>query len=238
MGGRWRSPVLTEEVLFLAVQSPRLRGFLEVIGAVVAPWAPFSDKGLVYWSLDTRAQSVLSIGCGDGIKDRLILRRRNPRLWLVGVDIFEPYLRACARSGAHDELVLANACRLPFESRSFDLVVAAEVVEHLDRDGARHLLLEMERVARRRIIITCPVGYVRQGAYDDNPFQVHRSAYSPAEFRRLGYRVHGVGLRSVWYGGEANLLRSVLTGVSSLLPLAYSFPEVGGAMVCVKDLDG
>lgn len=210
-----------------------LRESVDAVGWIAAPLAPFSDKGMVYWALGNRAGSVLSIGCGNGEKDHRIVRRRNPD-WLVGLDIFEPYLRACQRLGVHEGLVLGDARRLPFKDRSFDVVVAAEVIEHLEKDDASDLLKEMERVARKKIIVTCPVGYVDQGDYDGNPFQLHRSGYTPAEFRRLGYKVRGAGLRWVWYGGRASLFQSLAAGLASLLPLSYSIPELGGAMVCVR----
>lgn len=214
-----------------------LKQALDALGWVAAPCAPFSDKGMVFWSLDARSQSVLSIGCGNGEKDQRIVKRRNPRQYLVGLDIFEPYLQACQKRGVHDSLVLADARRLPFGDSSFDVILAAEVIEHLEKNHARELLAEMERVARKQIIVTCPVGHVDQEMYDDNPFQLHRSAFSPLEFRQLGYKVHGVGLRWAWFGGDASLAQSLLAGLVSLLPVAYSAPELGGAMVCVKRLD-
>lgn len=210
-----------------------LRESIDALGWIAAPLAPFSDKGMVYWALGNRAGSVLSIGCGNGEKDEHIVRRRKPHL-LVGLDIFEPCLRACQRTSVHDGLVLGDARRLPFRDRSFDVVVAAEVIEHLEKDDASELLREMERVARKKIIISCPVGYVDQGEYDGNPFQLHRSGFTPAEFRRRGYSVRGAGLRWVWYGGRVGLLRSLAVGFTSLLPISYSIPELGGAMVCVR----
>jgi SAM-dependent methyltransferase len=216
--------------------SSGLREALEALAWKASPLAPFSDKGMIYHALSASAGSVLSVGCGNGEKDRFITRRRNRGCRLVGVDLFEPYLRACRDSRAYDALVMADASRLPFAARSFDTVIGAEIVEHLEREEAERLLDEMERIARREVIVTCPVGYLNQDEYDDNPLQVHRSGFTPAEFVSRGYKVRGVGLRWAWQGGDVSLWRSSLTAIGSLLPLAYYLPSLGGAMVCVKRL--
>jgi hypothetical protein len=54
----------------------------------------------------------------------------------------------------------------------------------------------MERIARHRVVVFTPNGFVQQGDRGGNPFQVHRSGWSASELESLGYRVTGVhGLR-------------------------------------------
>ena len=47
---------------------------------------------------------------------------------------------------------------LPFESGSFDLAIALEVLEHLSADARPFLIRELQRVSRRAVIVCCPVG--------------------------------------------------------------------------------
>lgn len=69
--------------------------------------------------------------------------------------------------------------------RDYDLVYALDVIEHLEKADGRRLLNELERVARRRVLIFTPNGF--QPQEDENPWNVHRSGWTPDDFRRRGY---------------------------------------------------
>lgn len=93
------------------------------------------------------ASSILDAGCGDGaLLDRFPRRGR-----VVGIDFSlsalrrAPGLVACARIDA-----------LCFADRSFDLVLAGEVLEHLTTDALARSVREMARVARTYCIVSVP----------------------------------------------------------------------------------
>ena len=50
----------------------------------------------------------------------------------------------------------------------------------------------MEAVARRRVIVFTPNGFLPQDAFDGNPYQVHRSGWTVQEMRSRGYEVRGI----------------------------------------------
>jgi SAM-dependent methyltransferase len=96
---------------------------------------------------------ILDLGCGTGRHTAEACR--VPRAVVVGVDPSLADLRAARRRldlherlGAHGggrwALCSADALRLPFADRSFDLVVCAEVLEHVPDDAAA--LAEVHRV--------------------------------------------------------------------------------------------
>ncbi len=95
------------------------------------------------WSLVTHligpAASVLDVGC----RDRALAAKLPPDVDYVGVDLGPP------------ADVIANAEEpLPFESRSFEVVVLADVLEHLDDPHAA--LDECMRIARRGVVVLLP----------------------------------------------------------------------------------
>ncbi len=96
---------------------------------------------------------VLEVGCGEGHLLEL-LSRRAPMGSCLGVDL-SPAVIAQA-SAAHPSLRfdVASVYELPFEDRSFSLVIACEVLEHLEDPEAA--LVELARVARRDLILTVP----------------------------------------------------------------------------------
>jgi hypothetical protein len=76
--------------------------------------------------------------------------------------------------------------------RSFDCVVALDLIEHLTKEDGRRLLRAMERIARRKVVIFTPQGFLPQHAVGRNEFQRHLSGWEVDEMRGMGYRVIGI----------------------------------------------
>lgn len=202
---------------------------------------PLPAWWIVSRELERGTGSMLDVGCGQGGPIEYIRGRR--RLFAVGADIFLPYLRYHLTSGAYDGLVRCDVRKLPFGPGTFDVVFCGEVLEHLEEGEGLRLLASMESVARQQVIITTPVGHCHQHAYDGNEYQAHRSAWTPRALRRLGYRVRGSGLQRM--GGliarETSPLPEWLRLLANAVwmaatPVSYYIPEIGGGMVCIKDI--
>ena len=100
-----------------------------------------------------RPRRVLEVGCGEGIV-LATLAARLPGTRFDGLELDETSL-AQARARCPDaRLVRGDACELPFEARSFDLVVCLEVLEHLPEPA--RALRELRRVARAGCLLSVP----------------------------------------------------------------------------------
>lgn len=120
-----------------------------------------------------------------------------------------------------------------FETNSYDLVMAFDLIEHLEKHNGYLLLYQMERVAKHAAFIFAPNGMVWQAPSSTNPFQAHISGWTSGEFSKLGWTVHGsIGLRSLFGAysapkrkGSIFLFISVLTSrIVRIFPrLAFSF---------------
>jgi len=91
----------------------------------------------------TPGSSLLDVGCGDGRMAALL--RNERRLGLVeGVDVL-----------VRDEVAIPvrsfDGCHLPWPDRSWDYVMAVDVLHHAD--DQRALFSEMLRVARRAVLL-------------------------------------------------------------------------------------
>lgn len=117
---------------------------------------------------------ILDIGCGDGVLLSLIGRGR-----LYGVDFDQDSLDYAAGK-VKAKLVKAPAESLPFRSGFFDLVIAAEIIEHLRQP--EKLLGEAARVLKGggRLILTTPV---KPAAGLTDP--LHVQEFTPAELLKL-----------------------------------------------------
>ena len=202
----------------------------------IRPHIPFPEVNTAYHFVDRNAGSILDVGCGTGEPMKFINRSHSFRA--VGVDIFQPSLRECRRLGIYENLLRCDLLYLPFKEKSIDVVVCLTVIEHLERHDGEKLLQEMEAIARQRVIVSTPVGSYKLGGCGDNPHQEHKYIWSPAEFRRRGYRVRGIGIRGMLGEGalRSRLPRFLhpLTWALWVLagPVVYFMPKLGGTQVC------
>jgi len=96
-------------------------------------------------------ECALEVGCGEGV----IAQRLHQR-WgeVIALDLPDAGLRADWRQLPGPRFLHADAHALPFGDKQFDVVVAAEVLEHLpDPDRG---LAELARVSRRHLVLSVP----------------------------------------------------------------------------------
>ncbi|MEO8213075.1 MAG: class I SAM-dependent methyltransferase [Myxococcales bacterium] len=98
------------------------------------------------------ARSVLEVGAGVG-RCMGYLKAKRPHLRVVGVEP-DRELRAIARSNGIPaaDLIAAEASRLPFNTQSFDVVCAIDVLHHVRDPSAA--VCEMLRVATKGVFIS------------------------------------------------------------------------------------
>lgn len=117
------------------------------VGSYRAPdrWASyFHQLELVRRS---RPKEALEIGPGEGVVTENL---RKDGIAVTTCDI---------AADVHPDVV-ASITKLPFPDKSFDVALAAEVLEHISYDDVAQALAELRRVSRSRIIIGLPhAGY-------------------------------------------------------------------------------
>lgn len=182
--------------------------------------------------------SVLDVGCGYNSA----LRYTGLPFVSEGIDIHKKNIIIGKKEHIHDRYKLGDIRKLAsyYKPKSFDAVVCIDVIEHLAEKEGISLLRNMERVARKRVILLTPNGFYHQHAIDDNPYQVHRSGWSKAQFIKSGYNVYG--LRGLKYLRDDHAsvkykpwffwgLVSFVTEV-----ILYPFPDVCFDILAVKDM--
>jgi len=105
--------------------------------------------------VSTSPESVLDIGCGEGVVTQRWARAIAPAR-VVGVDLDDPAIAAEWRKHAAPNLeyVAHPAQALPFADGEFDLATAIEVLEHVP--DPRATLAEMARCARNHLLVSVP----------------------------------------------------------------------------------
>jgi SAM-dependent methyltransferase len=147
--------------------------------------------------------SVLDAGCGSGQTMAWFISSR-PTWSATGIDIApEPLVAA---RDAHLSVQRASALDLPFATRTFDLVIALDLLQHLPLDGGdAKALSEFRRVLRQRGTVLIRTNAQSFPRTSDDP-----------EFSYRKYERDGLRRRLVSAGFEI----IVLGRVNSLLGLA------------------
>lgn len=135
-------------------------------------------------------ESVLDIGCGDDSP----LRRVKKTFYSEGIDVFEDSINKSKKKKIHDKYTISDIRKIKkiYKNKSFDVVVALDVIEHLNKKESISLIRDMEKIAKSKVILLTPHGFYHQDAYDNNPYQVHKSEWKMKDLEKLGYKVYGL----------------------------------------------
>ena len=213
--------------------SARTHGFLERLLPDFHDYPQELEKAIV-----GACRTVLDVGCGARSPIRPFAARLERT---VGVDSWAPSIERSREAGIHSEYRLMDVRDVHevFGDDSFDGVLLSDVLEHLPEDDGLALLADCERIARRRLVVFTPNGFLPQGDFGGNLHQVHLSGWSAARMRELGFHVVGINgwkpLRTS-HGRIACRPEALWRQVSRLTqPLVASRPEAAFQLLCVKD---
>lgn len=182
--------------------------------------------------------SVLDVGCGSWSP----LAKVKKNFYSEGFDIHRSSIEKIKRTKTHDKYKRGNAEKIDefYKPKSFDAVIALDLVEHLEKNYGLNFLRKIEAIARKKIIILTPNGFTKQDAIEDNPYQIHQSGWAVEEFKKLGYKVYGMrGLKFI--RGEGATIRfkpwffwALLSTLSQIL--VDQFPRFAYQLLAIKEL--
>ena len=158
------------------------------------------------WVINTKAKTILDLGCGKG-KPMELIKSRMKVEQAVGVELFMPYIEYANLKKIHNKYIIKDIKKVKFKSKSFDIVLASHVLEHISKKEALELLENMEKWARMQVIVATPIGEHYHPAEDGNILQLHLSAFQPEDFEKMGYRIKKYGWK--WLLGEKGLVHQV-----------------------------
>jgi SAM-dependent methyltransferase len=142
--------------------------------------------------------TVIDVGCSSGylLED---LHRAVPGASLIGVDLMAGGLRKAHENVPNAVLMQADACSLPLEDTSADVVVSANLLEHVPDDVKA--VAEIGRILRpgARAVIVVPVGPGNYDYYDR--FLGHERRYARRELADKAVSVGLEILEDIYLGG-------------------------------------
>lgn len=154
------------------------------------------------------SDTVLDLGCGifqatsESLnKNRVWLSKKHDSIVcksLLGVELVDAYIEKAKQFWPVVKLDISKIDSLViFPDRSFDVVMALDVVEHLNYDTALQLIDRMKEIARKKVIIYTPKEFESNEQHTHNvwsiegeyPTQMHRCLIAPETFVKLGFTV-------------------------------------------------
>lgn len=122
-----------------------------LLGGLRAATASFEEI------LPTLADGATMLDVGTGLADipsrvRQAARANGRTLTTIGLD--EAWSLLHADASRLDAGVCADALALPFRDHSVDVVMCSQILHHFDDDTADRFVREMNRVARRAVIVS------------------------------------------------------------------------------------
>lgn len=180
-------------------------------------------------------RTILDVGCGSLSPLRFVDGET------YGIDIYESAIKKAKRNSTHNSYKVIDLKKLTteFMPKSFDAVVALDVIEHLKKEAGEKLIKDMEKIAKKRVIIFTPNGFLFQKGKTN--YDSHLSGWTDRELKIKGYKVFGI------YGpkrlrGDYHKIKFYAeffwTIISELIQWTYIYnnPQKAAALLCIKDV--
>lgn len=133
-----------------------------------------------YWS--SNPITIVDVGPGSGTYSELL--KTSDTIW-VGIEAWAPYVEEFDLFNKYNHVVISDIrhCELDSVFVEPDMVIAGDVLEHLDKHEAVVVVNKLKRWARE-IILVMPNGEYPQDEYEGNWFEVHRATWTHEEIEK------------------------------------------------------
>ena len=134
--------------------------------------------------------SVLDLGCGNGASLRNFKMKYS-----MGIDIWEQYLPMA--KDVYTEVKQYDIRKILeiIKPNSFDVVLAIDIIEHLERGEGKKLICDMISISTKCVIIYTPLTFSDNiknviGTWaKGNPYQIHKSLWVEEDFKIHGFKM-------------------------------------------------
>ena len=141
----------------------------------------------IQYIVSQNPSSILDVGLGFGMWGFLCRTyldvfpgRVQPEAWQVridGIEFWAPYIQAHQRC-LYDKIIIGDVRELAAQIDQYDLIIAGDVIEHLEKDDGEIVLDALYGKARQALLINLPLGpgwdHPEQHG---NPQELHRSVW-------------------------------------------------------------
>lgn len=190
-------------------------------------------------------ESLADFGCGPTSPAlHLSLKKK------LGIDAAKAAVEESRRRGIFTDYLVADVLHTGLRKKSYDAAMSLDVVNLMTKKDGLALIKEMERIARKRVIILSPNGIVdepeemkgqsKSKYKSEYKYLKYRSAWTAKEMRRKGYTVIGInGLKWLRKSNAKPRIHPTFLGVlisDTTQVITRFFPSCAFHLLCYKDL--
>lgn len=128
------------------------------------------------WIEDLRLNTVLDLGAGVGTYS--IMCWKPGQHW-TALEVFEPYVEMFNLWGKYDHVIVADARKAVYED--YDLIIAADMLEHMQKDEAKELLKTLFAHARHVLICFPVIHHDQHAGAEGNDYETHIDHWTDEE---------------------------------------------------------
>lgn len=149
-------------------------------------------------------KSILDIGPGQGTYYHLLNQVIPNSVW-HGVEVFKPYIEKFNLKQTYNKIYNCDARGFSPE-REYDLIIAGDVLEHMEKEEAQDLVNNLLKSCRW-FLISIPIVKLEQDAINGNEHEIHvKDDWSHAEviesFPNITYAMAGSHIGVYVLSGE------------------------------------
>ena len=148
--------------------------------------------------IKTQPSSILDIGIGFG-KWGFLCReyleswnnRVYPKDWTVqidGVEIWKDYIEKLPwLKTIYNTVHLGDACRLVNNLQSYDVIIAGDIIEHVDKVRGITLIKSLKSKTKQKLILSIPLGsnWMENKIVAGNPYEEHQAIWNELEIKTI-----------------------------------------------------
>lgn len=149
---------------------------------------------------------ILDVGCGEGLIIEYLISK-NKDLSIEGVDISSQAIAMAGQLCPSSSFRQGDICNIDYRDKSFDLILAIEVLEHLV--NPEKAISEAHRISRKYCIFSVPL----------EPY------FSMCNLLRGKIYIDGVALRNTYGDGRSN--NSAFFYITILIRLNFKLYSLG-----------
>ncbi len=142
------------------------------------------------------AISVLDIGFGSASLEREFFKKHKKNIIWKGIEISSTLVKRAKKEFPHCQFTIGDIIKLNYQNKSFDYIIALEVLEHIPPKKTFKALKEIYRIIKpgKYFIVSVPMneGLENLIAQGENP-NAHVRTYTPelikAELEIVGFKI-------------------------------------------------
>jgi len=110
--------------------------------------------------------------------------KENWKTKLDGIEVCSEYVTPLQQY-LYDKIHIGPAQEIAADLDDYDLIHLGDVIEHFEKSEGQRLLDILFEKACLGVLIVTPAGEYEQEGLEDNPYEEHKSTWSPRDFRRF-----------------------------------------------------